>query len=200
LKPNSSKIRQSGLTLRAERVIKCREIAYAEKLATAGKLASHHFFAAMDSFGKSPQKGMLISLTRPLPGEIPTQCLAEELFKLEVLLCYPKIQTQMEMYQVDGVDASHFQMGKFGIEEPSGNAVVRPDSIKIAVVPGVWFGHGGERIGMGKGYFDRYLDQTLNAFKVGFCFEDQLQEALPQEAWDVRMDVIVTENRWIECG
>jgi 5-formyltetrahydrofolate cyclo-ligase len=73
------------------------------------------------------------------------------------------------------------------------------ENIELAVIPGVVFDVYGNRIGMGKGFFDRFLagygDSML---KVSLAFDFQvLEEKLPVESWDRSIDIIITEKRVI---
>lgn len=68
----------------------------------------------------------------------------------------------------------------------------------LFLVPGVAFYTDGVRLGRGKGYYDRYLENH-NGLKIGLCFEFQILEELPQEDHDVLMDYLVTEKRVICC-
>ncbi len=67
---------------------------------------------------------------------------------------------------------------------------VKPDWLFI---PGVGFGLNGKRLGRGKGYYDRYLENS-KALKIGVCWSGQLNEELPVESHDCHMDFIITEN------
>jgi 5-formyltetrahydrofolate cyclo-ligase len=81
-----------------------------------------------------------------------------------------------------------------------GIATPRPEwkvatAIDVFVVPGVGFGLDGSRLGRGAGYYDATLVKHPAAVKVGFTFECCVVERLPVDAWDVKMDWIVTESR-----
>ena len=64
-------------------------------------------------------------------------------------------------------------------------------TIDFVAVPGVAFDNAGNRLGRGKGYYDRLLPR-LTAFKAGICFPFQLVEEVPAEPFDIRMDTIIT--------
>lgn len=82
--------------------------------------------------------------------------------------------------------------GAFGIAEPGADACLcDPGQIDLIVVPGVSFTPGGDRLGRGRGYYDKYL-AGLRICKIGVCYAHQLVDALPAEPHDVRMDRIVT--------
>ena len=67
-------------------------------------------------------------------------------------------------------------------------------AIDFIVVPGVAFDAKGNRLGRGKGYYDRLLPRIPSAYKAGICFPFQLVEEVPAESFDVRMDIIITIN------
>jgi 5-formyltetrahydrofolate cyclo-ligase len=81
--------------------------------------------------------------------------------------------------------------GAYGIREPSGRLFTDYASIDLAVIPGMAFDCSGNRLGRGKGYYDRLLPHIF-AYKVGVCFSFQLVEDVPTEEFDVRMDEIIT--------
>ncbi|MCB6973316.1 MULTISPECIES: 5-formyltetrahydrofolate cyclo-ligase [Butyricimonas] len=79
----------------------------------------------------------------------------------------------------------------FGILEPVGELYTDYDSIDMIVVPGVAFDRQGNRLGRGRGYYDKILKETRAAKKVGICFDFQFVEEVPVDALDVRMDLVV---------
>ncbi|KAA6330704.1 5-formyltetrahydrofolate cyclo-ligase [termite gut metagenome] len=81
--------------------------------------------------------------------------------------------------------------GAYGIQEPSGNLFTNYASIDLAVIPGVAFDRSGNRLGRGKGYYDRLLPHIF-AYKVGICFSFQLVEDIPTREFDARVDEILT--------
>ena len=65
---------------------------------------------------------------------------------------------------------------------------------KIILVPGVAFDKKGNRIGYGKGFYDRYLKEHEFIKKMGIAFEMQVLEEIPGEPDDVQMDMVITER------
>lgn len=84
--------------------------------------------------------------------------------------------------------------GSYGIEEPTGEIFTDYATIEFIAVPGVAFDAKGNRLGRGKGYYDRLLPQIPSAYKAGICFPFQLVEEVPADSFDVRMDIIITSN------
>ena len=90
-------------------------------------------------------------------------------------------------------DESRLELGSFHIEEPTGNNTVSPDEIELIIVPGVAYDRNGNRLGRGKGFYDRLL-KTTKATKVGIGYEFQLVDAIPTEPHDVKMNIIITQS------
>ena len=93
-------------------------------------------------------------------------------------------------------DESRLELGSFHIEEPTGNDTANPEDIELVVVPAVAYDRKGNRLGRGKGFYDRFLKSTA-AVKIGVGYEFQLFDELPTEPHDVGMDVIITQNSTI---
>ena len=77
------------------------------------------------------------------------------------------------------------------------------DQMDLILVPGVGFDRQGNRLGFGRGYYDRLLRplreeplsaETKKTLLIGLAFECQLVDQLPIDPHDVAMDAIVTER------
>jgi len=92
--------------------------------------------------------------------------------------------------------------GSFGILEPGADLpLANPSDIDVMLVPGVAFDYKGNRLGYGKGYYDRLLSNSLQGqnshrpLLVGVSFDETLYDELPTEAHDKGMDYIVTPTQ-----
>lgn len=83
---------------------------------------------------------------------------------------------------------------QFGIPEPVGPVFEALEKVQMIVVPGVAFDRSRNRMGRGRGFYDRLLKSTPNAVKVGVAFSFQIFDTIPTEPFDVPMDTVVTEN------
>lgn len=87
------------------------------------------------------------------------------------------------------------EQGMYGIfQPPEHSAVVKPAEIECIVVPGVAFDDAGGRIGYGKGYYDRILQQYQGT-AIGVCFAAQVTELVPVEAHDIPLHYLANEQR-----
>ncbi|MDL2231485.1 5-formyltetrahydrofolate cyclo-ligase [Porphyromonadaceae bacterium OttesenSCG-928-L07] len=80
----------------------------------------------------------------------------------------------------------------YSIPEPEEGEAVNPKEIELMIVPGVAFDPSGNRLGRGKGFYDRFLKKT-QATKLGVCFPFQLLESVPADELDIRMDKVITK-------
>lgn len=81
--------------------------------------------------------------------------------------------------------------GHFNVPEPTGMLCPDLSKIDLVVVPGVAFSREGDRMGYGKGFYDRLLPK-LQAKKIGLAFDFQLFDSIPTEDHDEKMDIIIT--------
>ncbi len=83
---------------------------------------------------------------------------------------------------------------QFGIGEPTGPEFTDLNSVQMIIVPGVAFDRHNNRMGRGRGFYDRLLKSTPNAYKVGVAFNFQMVELVPTEEFDVPMNAVITEK------
>ena len=91
--------------------------------------------------------------------------------------------------------------GRFGVLEPAATAPMLPlNQLDFVLVPGVAFDASGNRLGRGKGFYDRLLAATNNScIKCGVALDEQLVAAIPAESHDISMNFILTPSRWFAC-
>lgn len=85
---------------------------------------------------------------------------------------------------------TEWRVGEFNILEP----VAGPygGGIDLIVVPGMAFDSRGNRLGRGKGYYDRFLSLHPKAYRLGLCFGFQMIDRVPVEPFDLPMDEVVS--------
>lgn len=99
-------------------------------------------------------------------------------------------------------DSTKMVAGTFGITEPEGPPAPS-EQIELFLVPAVAFDRDGQRLGFGKGFYDRILhsEGPRRPIAIGIAYEWQLTAApLPVEAHDIAMDIIVTDAGSIFCS
>lgn len=101
---------------------------------------------------------------------------------------YPRLHDQ----NLEFVKPSKWGVSKLGFHEPIEGAHIEASRLDGFLVPGLAFSKKGERVGRGKGFYDRTLSK-VSGLKVGVCYSHQLFTELPTEGHDVRMDVVVSD-------
>ena len=104
-----------------------------------------------------------------------------------------------------GKDWSQTASGLYGIKEPeeSGEFFVCEEPTKTAIIiPGVAFDKMGNRLGRGKGYYDRFLSQKPNRaiLSVGVCWDLQILDVVPTDSHDVMLQWVVSEEQTLYTG
>lgn len=98
--------------------------------------------------------------------------------------------------------ATGFANGAYGIQEPTPENSQQVDlkQVRGLLIPGQAFDRQGQRLGRGKSFYDRTLQQ-FKGLKVGVCFSPRLSETkLPTDAWDIGMDFVITEKQVIQSS
>ena len=150
----------------------------AQSQAIMAKLERHPDFV-------KAQKVMLYSA---LPDEVQTQAFLEK-WHLKKTIILPTVVGD-DIIPVEYAKDTDFAVGDFNILEPQ-NEPYRGD-FDLIVVPGVAFDREGNRLGRGRGYYDRFLFQHPRVKRIGICFDFQLVDTIPTEPFDIRMDEIIT--------
>lgn len=134
----------------------------------------------------------VVALFAPLKDEVQIGALMS---RLNCRIVVPRVEgDEMEFYDYA---AGAMAEGAFGISEPQQGAAAQPSEIDLMVVPGVAFTASGDRLGRGKGYYDRYLSRGgFRAYCVGVCYAHQVVEVLPVEPHDRRMDEVVSGKEY----
>lgn len=83
---------------------------------------------------------------------------------------------------------------QFGIGEPTGPVFTNLEKVDMIMVPGVAFDRHCNRMGRGRGFYDRLLKSTPNAYKVGVGFNFQMFDEIPVEPFDVAMNQVIVED------
>lgn len=96
-----------------------------------------------------------------------------------------------DMFASEINSLNDLEAGRFGILEPKSFKEI--SNIDICIVPGLAFDKKLNRLGYGKGYYDRFL-AGLNVLKIGLCYIDSVLDEIPVYETDIAMDLIVTEK------
>lgn len=126
-----------------------------------------------------------------LPDEVDTHAFLDELRSAGKIVLLPRVVDEGTMVLHRYTGRADLSEGAFGIMEPVGEPFTDYAAIDVAVIPGMAFDADGHRLGRGRGYYDRFLSSIPYIYKIGMCFDFQKVEAVPVEATDVSVDVVV---------
>ena len=136
-----------------------------------------------------------------IPGKEPeTARLIQTLVAQGKRIGLPRMlpEHQMEVRQYD--PAIPMKSVAFGIQEPSTDCpLIAKEDIDLILVPAVCYDRQGYRLGFGGGYYGRWPEH-FNGFRVGMCRNAVLQDKVPTEPHDSRVDLLLTETESIVCG
>jgi len=136
------------------------------------------------------------------PPEVETAGLIDALLSAGKRVVVPIIEKERRTLRLSYLtDRSVLVESTFHVPEPIGSEVpASPDDLDLIVVPVVGFDRTGSRIGYGAGYYDRFLSRAPDVLVVGAAFSCQEVPSVPCEAFDRRMDLVVTEEEVIACS
>jgi len=152
-------------------------------------MSSHVFFKAKS-----------VGIYFPIGSEVRTEEIIQNALTQDKAVGLPLIRAgEMKFYKLYGKIFSVGVMtrGEFGTKEPRtiGGELRHLD---LLIVPGVVFDHKGNRIGYGKGYFDKFMVKRDFSFSVGLAYRFQLLDRdLPSTQLDHKVDALVTEDKMI---
>jgi 5-formyltetrahydrofolate cyclo-ligase len=94
---------------------------------------------------------------------------------------------------------SRFELNAKGIPEPSMSEEVSPMSFDLVIVPLLAFDEQGDRVGYGKGFYDRFLAEcSTRCLRVGLSFFDPVEKIADTDTFDVAMDYCITPEQVYE--
>ena len=134
-----------------------------------------------------------VALYRSINGEVPADGLAAYFMDKGIKCCFPRIQNgDMVFCDCESINDSEFEVSSYGIKEPeSSKAAVDPKDIDVVVLPAVAYNEEGTRLGMGGGYYDRFISALdKKPYLLGICYEFQICSDLPVTDHDLTADFI----------
>jgi len=109
-------------------------------------------------------------------------------------IAYPRVVDDAQIV-LHSCGPEQLEPGFRGIlEPPTCSQTVTPDQVSVVLVPGVAFDRERNRVGYGKGYYDRLLAQMPHAVKIGVSYDETLFERVPVEPHDAPLDAVVTPS------
>ena len=139
------------------------------------------------------QRAETILMYYSLPDEVNTHVYIDQLLAEGKKILPPEVIDGENMVIREYTGKHDLKEGSFHIMEPIGSLFpeVRYQEINLAIIPGMAFDAKRNRLGRGKGYYDRFLQKIHQVYKIGICFPFQLVDEIPTEETDIKMDAIM---------
>ncbi len=148
---------------------------------------------------QSYKNSNIIAIYNSFGDEVDTSTIIKKSLELGKIIAIPKVFLDNTMLFYRITDFNNLVKNNYGIKEPNGINVdlISKENIDLFIVPGICFDKKRNRVGFGKGYYDKYLVNT-NSLKIGICFDEQiLSDYIKAEKTDVKMDVVITDKQKI---
>lgn len=135
-----------------------------------------------------------IAVYKALGGELPCDALSGYIRSAGKKTLYPSTTGDGLTFHVINDPERELVKGRFGIMEPSPDIGVYTGDTDIMIMPGVAFDYEGNRVGRGKGYYDRWLSsvpQERRPLLIGVCLNFQMMTSVPSESSDIPADMVL---------
>ena len=131
----------------------------------------------------------VIALYSSMKSEVDTKELIKESLELGKKVLLPRILNKNKMIFIEINNDTNYERNTFGVLEPIG---IEEKNIDLMIIPGVAFDKDNNRLGYGRGYYDKYL-KDKDLYKIGICFHEQLVDNIEVDEHDIKMDLIITD-------
>lgn len=144
------------------------------------------------------QSARVLMIYLALPGEVSLAALAEHAWSCGKRVAAPRVDWDARRLipcfiesLTDGIEA-----GPRNVPQPVAGAATCPlGEIDLVLAPGLAFDGACFRLGRGAGFYDRFLAAPeLRAVCCGAAFDEQVVEAVPRDAWDRPLDLVVSDS------
>ena len=143
------------------------------------------------------QNAKKVAFYYPIHQEVDLGPLIQDALKNKKIVVLPSInkeKKELEFHTIKNIKTDR-KMSRLNTMEPI-RKKGKEKNIDLIFVPGIVFDKNRNRIGYGKGYYDRFLRKKKSK-TVGIAYDFQLVESIPAEAHDVTLDKVITEKRII---
>ena len=135
------------------------------------------------------KKSNVIAMYASMKSEVDTKELINESLLLGKKVLLPRIINKNKMIFIEVNNDTEYERNSFGVLEPIGEEI---KDIDLIIVPGVAFDKSNNRLGYGRGYYDKYLSNK-DIYKIGICYSEQLIDKIEVEDHDIKMDLVIKD-------
>lgn len=165
------------------------------RIAISFRLFVVDYFKKQITHSGQNQSILNLGVYSPLDDEVkwenafPIDSLDMELIRF----CYPSFESEGKMVFRRSLKDDLEEGTDFGVPIGAPKATAPIEVPDICFIPGLAFSKKGGRLGRGKGYYDRYLED-YSGVKIGVAYSEQLIEDIPSEDHDQLLDGVVTDE------
>jgi 5-formyltetrahydrofolate cyclo-ligase len=137
-----------------------------------------------------------------LPDEVDTRPLIAGLWEQGKVVAVPHTDVERgQLFAVRLDSGAALRPAALSVREPQVQEPVALAAVEVVILPGQAFDREGHRLGRGKGFYDRFVQQKeCVAFRVAVAFSSQVLVVLPHGPSDARLDLLVTEKEVLRFG
>ena len=197
--PPKDPIAEQKDCIRKEMRERRRKVKDSERRKVAKKIAYNFDLPELDLFARCYRLMTYLSG----PHEVPTRYIIRRAWYREKQVCVPAYVEWRDTYEpVEFLPGMPLVRRRYGIREPVDLLPVAIWDVGAHILPGLAFDRTGARLGYGGGYFDKILSDRIapGSIIAAICYDWQIvDEPLPQEPTDQKVNWIVTDKRIIDC-
>lgn len=148
------------------------------------------------------QQAKIIMLFLSMPDEPQMTKIIEDAWLQGKIVCVPHMQKQFGMMDAAVIEnLNDLVIGRFNllVPNPITLKVMDPKLIDLIIVPGVAYDYYGNRLGMGAGYYDRFIPQAPQAILIGAIWSSHVLEKIPHHFYDKPVHYLLNEDKIVKC-
>lgn len=150
------------------------------------------------------QRSEVLMLFLSMPGEVDTAPLAQRAWQDGKRVLAPQVsweQHRLLPIEIRSLGSADISIGEMGIREPIAGSPVPIRDINLVIVPGMAFDRSGNRLGRGRGFYDRFLSRPdFSGIACALAFHEQIVDILPADTHDIPVAMIATDTEIIRTG
>jgi len=148
------------------------------------------------------QQAKVIMLFLSMPDEPQMMNIIKHAWRHGKTVCVPHMRKEFGVMDAAIIhDMDQLVRGRLNllVPDPTTLQIIDPKCIDVIVVPAVAYDLAGNRLGMGAGYYDRFIPKALQAILIGSIWSSQIMDHLPCDPYDQPVHYLLNETGIIDC-
>lgn len=149
------------------------------------------------------QQANIIMLFLSMSDEPQMMKIIENAWRLGKTVCVPHMREKFGIMDAAIIESEEgLVRGRFNllVPDPRNLKLVDPGLIDVIIVPAIAYDDKGNRLGMGAGYYDRFIPQAPTAIRIGAVWSSQIIDYVPADQYDQPVQYLLTEAAIIPCA